>query len=207
MAGVATPTRRRSTGVRVALSILVVALLGATVGVGTWAAFSATTDNSGNTFSTGTVALSDNDSGAAMLTLTGAKPGDSDTGCIRVTYSGSLPATVRLYGTTAGTGLDPYLTLTVTRGTISSGSFDSCANFTADAADYVGAGAGVLYSGSLQGFPDSYGAGLVDPTSASPESWTSGEEHAYRFTVTVQDNNAAQGKTATQTFIWEARSS
>jgi predicted ribosomally synthesized peptide with SipW-like signal peptide len=203
----ATQPERRSATHKAAWSVVVLALLVAAVSGGTWAAFTATTDNSGNSFSAGSVTLSDNDSGAAMLTLTSAAPGDSDSGCIRVTYSGSLPATVRLYGTTAGTGLDPYLNLTVTRGTISSGAFDSCANFSADATNYVGAGAGVLYSGTLQGFPDDYANGIVDPTSASPENWTNGEEHAYRFTVTLQDNNAAQGKTATQTFIWEARTS
>jgi predicted ribosomally synthesized peptide with SipW-like signal peptide len=199
----ATPPRRRSTGNKVAWSVVVLVFLVAAVSGGTWAAFTATTDNSGNSFSAGSVTLSDNDSGAAMLTLTSAAPGATDTGCIRVSYTGSLPATVRLYGTTTGTGLDPYLSLTVTRGTISSGAFDSCANFSADGTDYIGAGAGVLYSGTLQGYPDDYASGIVDPTSA----WTNGEEHAYRFTVTLQDDNAAQGKTATQTFIWEARTS
>lgn len=71
----------------------------------------------------------------------------------------------------------------------------------------MGAGAGVVYSGTLQSFPDDYTSGLVDPTPGSPESWTNGETHTYKFVVSVQDNNSAQGKNATQTFTWEARNS
>jgi predicted ribosomally synthesized peptide with SipW-like signal peptide len=201
------PANRKRGGLatKVALTMLILALLGVIVGVGTWSAFSSTTQNSGNSFATGTVILTDDDAGGAMLSLANAKPGDSDTSCIIVTYTGTLPANVRLYGTTGGTGLDQYLDLVVTRGTKAAGSFDSCTGFTADATNYIGAGAGVVYSGTLQGWADNYGAGLVDPTSGTPEVWTNPESHTYRFVITVQDNNAAQGLTATQTFTWEAR--
>jgi predicted ribosomally synthesized peptide with SipW-like signal peptide len=189
---------------KVGLTALIVALLVSVVGLGTWSAFSATTSNPGNAFAAGTVILADNDSGSTMLALSNAVPGNTDTSCITVSYSGSLPSNVRLYGTTSGTGLDQYLDLVVTRGSGAAG-FDNCTGFSADATNYIGAGAGVVYSGTLQGYPDSYAAGLVDPTSGSPESWTNPENHQYRFQVTVQDNNAAQGLNATQTFTWEAR--
>jgi predicted ribosomally synthesized peptide with SipW-like signal peptide len=198
-------TRKRGLAGKVGLTMLILALLGVIVGVGTWSAFSATTQNSGNSFATGTVILTDDDAGTAMLTLANAKPGDSDTSCIIVTYTGTLPANVRLYGTTGGTGLDQYLDLVVTRGTKAPGGFDSCAGFAADATNYIGAGAGVIYNGTLQGWADNYAAGLVDPTPGTPELWTNPESHTYRFVITVQDNNAAQGLTATQTFTWEAR--
>jgi predicted ribosomally synthesized peptide with SipW-like signal peptide len=191
---------------KIGLSLLVLALIGVVVGVGTWSAFSATTQNSGNAFSAGTVILADDDSGSAMLSLANAKPGDSDASCIVVTYTGSLAASVRLYGATAGTGLDQYLDLTVTRGSKSS-AFHGCGDFVPDGSNYIGAGNGVIYSGTLQGYPDSYGAGIVDPTPGSPESWTNPESHAYKFVVTVQNDNNAQGLNATQTFTWEARNS
>jgi predicted ribosomally synthesized peptide with SipW-like signal peptide len=193
-------------GTKIGLSLLVLALLGVVVGVGTWSAFSSTTQNSGNSFSSGTVTLADDDSGSAMLSLANAKPGDSDTACIVVTYTGSLAASVRMYGTTAGTGLDQYLDLTVIRGTKAS-AFKGCADFVADGTNYLGSGNGVVYSGTLQGYPDTYGAGIVDPTPGSPESWTNPESHAYKFVVTVQNDNNAQGLNATQTFTWEARNS
>jgi hypothetical protein len=152
----------------------------------------------------GGITLSDNDSGGAMFSLSNARPGDTDMSCIVVSYAGSPVGTVRLYGTTSGTGLDQYVTLTVTRGASSSG-FDSCTDFVPDQADYVGEGSGVIYHGSLAGYGDSYDSGLVDPTPSVPESWEQGEAHAYQFTITINDDNLAQGKNATQEFIWEAR--
>jgi hypothetical protein len=166
--------------------------------MGSYSAFSSTTTNTGDAFSSGTVAISDNDSNGAMLSLSNAKPGDSSTGCIKVTYTGSLAAAVHLYGTVTGS-LGQYLTLTVTRGTNSSG-FSSCAAFSADATDYIGSGAGVIYNGNLSSFPSTYAAGLVDPT-----SWSTNDAHSYKFVVTVQDNNSAQGLTSTASFTWEAR--
>lgn len=196
---------RRGSLQKLGLSMLVVGLLGMVAGLGTWSAFSDTTDNSGNSFAAGTVDLTDDDSDSAMLSLSNAVPGASDTSCINVTYNGSLPASVRMYGSTGGTGLAQYLDLQVVRGTLAAPSFDSCATFVPDAADYGYGPGGVVYSGTLQGYADDYGAGIVDPQSGSPETWTNGESHAYRFVVTVQNDNAAQGKNASQTFTWEAR--
>jgi predicted ribosomally synthesized peptide with SipW-like signal peptide len=204
-----TQAREGRTGLKLVVTLLLMVVLGLAAGLGTWSAFSSTTANEGNSFAAGTVVLSDNDTGSSMLALTSAKPGDSDVSCINVSYTGTLASTVRLYGTTTGTGLDQYLDVTVTRGTAAAG-FDDCTGFTPDATDYDGAGPngnGVVYSGTLQGFADSYAAGLVDPTSGSPESWTNGEAHVYKVSVSVQDNNAAQGLNATQTFTWEARNS
>lgn len=184
------------------------AALAATAGSVTWAAYTATTGNSGNQIESGTVKLDDNDGGSAVLSLAAAEPGATDSGCITVTFAGSLASTVRLYGTTGGTGLDQYMDLRVTRGTYGGAEpgFDSCTNFQPDAADYVGAGAGVVYDGTLQAYPDAYAAGLVDPPAGGPESWTTGESHVYRVEVSLRHNLAAQGLTATQEFTWEALS-
>jgi hypothetical protein len=191
----------------VAGMLLVVAALGMIMGTTTRAALSDNSSNDANDFVAGSVAIGDNDGGDLMLLLTDAKPGATSSACIKVTYSGTLPSSVRLFGTTAGSGLAPYLTLTVTRGTFTSPEpqFASCTNFSPDGTDYIAQGSGVVYKGTLDGFPDSYGAGLVDPTSALSELWSSNESHVYKLTVTLQDNASAQGKTATQTFTWEAR--
>jgi hypothetical protein len=189
---------------RIALTLVLLGGAGTLTGLATLAVFSSTAQSAGNSFAAGTVAISDNDAGSALLALAAAAPGDSDTGCIQVTYTGTLASSVRLYGAVSGS-LAPYLTLTVTRGADSSPSFDSCAAFTPDATNYLGQGAGVVYSGSLAAFPSTYAAGIVDPTSGSPESWTQGEAHSYRFTVTLQNDTAAQGLSATAGFTWEAR--
>jgi hypothetical protein len=123
-----------------------------------------------------------------------------------VTYQGSLPSTVKLYGTTGGTGLDDYLTLKVTRGTYGGPDpgYKSCTGFQPDATDYIGAGAGVVYNGTLKDYPDDFATAVVDPPGGAA-TWTTGEQHVYKLEVTLQSNLAAQGKTATQTFTWEAR--
>jgi hypothetical protein len=185
----------------------VLALLVPLAGGATFAAYTATTQNDGNRVEAGSVKLSDNGDGSSLMSLSNAVPSDTTSACIRVTYDGSLPSTVRLHGTTTGSGLDQYLDLQVTRGiyTPSAPAFKSCTNFQADGTNYIGAGNGVIYNGTLQGFPDDYASGLVDPLSGTPETWTTAEVHVYRFDVTLQSNFAAQTLDAAQTFRWEAR--
>ena len=185
----------------------VLALVALAAGGATFAAYTATTQNDSNRIEAGSVKLSDNGDGTSLMSMASGVPGDTRSACIKVAFDGSLASTVRLYGTTTGSGLDQYLDLKVTRGTYSPSdpAFKSCTNFQADGTNYLGAGNGVIYNGTLQGFPDNYAAGLVDPTSGSPESWTNGEVHVYRFDVTLQQNFAAQTLNAMQTFSWEAR--
>jgi hypothetical protein len=185
------------------------ATVGALAGPRAYAAFFGTGSNSGDSFAAGTVVIGDNDSGSAMLAITNAKPTDAgatDTGCIKVTTTGTLDSTVRLYATVTGS-LGPYLTLTVTRGTDAAPSFDSCSTFVADTTNYLGVGVGVIYSNKLSSFPTSYAAGLVDPTSSSPATWSTNTTHSYKFVISLDDNLAAQGLSATASFTWEARNS
>jgi hypothetical protein len=158
------PTRARRLAQIALIAVLTFGSAGVFAAVA-YAAFAATSGNAGNSYSAGTVTLTDNDGGSAMLSLSNALPGATDTSCIRTSYSGSLPATVRHYATVTGT-LAPYLTLKVTRGSSSSG-FDNCTGFTPDTTNYNGAGAGVIYNGDLSGLPSSYAAGIVDPDASS----------------------------------------
>lgn len=186
------------------LTLLVLGGFAAVSGAATYSAFSSQTSNAGNSFAAGTVLITDNDLDGAMLSLSNAQPGATDTSCMLVTYSGSLSSTVRLYGSVAG-GLAPYLTLTVTRGDDPSPVFDDCVGFQRDLTDYIGAGQGVIYQGALSAFPGSYATGIVDPLAGSPETWTNPESHSYRFVVTMANDNGAQGQNATASFTWEAR--
>lgn len=189
------------------LAVLALAALALPVGGVTLAAYTATAPSSGSRIEAGSVKLADNDSGNALLSLTAANPGASDSGCITVTYEGSLSATVALYGATTGNGLDEHIDLVVTRGTWSGAApaFRSCTGFQADATNYLGAGPGVVYSGTLQDYPDAPAGAVADPPSGGSETWTSGESHVYRLQVTLRNDAGAQGKNATQTFTWEAR--
>lgn len=194
------------------LILFVIGLIGAIGGLATWSAFSSTTSNDSNDFATGSVTLSDNDSGGAMFDLTGAGPGSTMSKCIQVSYTGSLTSSVRLYGAVAGgTGLNQYLDLKVTRGSFPGAppaSMD-CTGFTADSVTYSGgngAGAGgVMFNARMDSYPTTWTAGIVDAPGGTAEAWTNPEAHVYRFDVTVADDQNAAAKTHQQTFTWEAR--
>lgn len=135
---------------------------------------------------------------SVALSLSKAGPGDSDTTC------GALPRDpggLRLYGVTEGTGLDAYLMLTVTLGEIPAWSGATCEGFVSNPRNYGGIGNGVIYRGTLRAFPDEYSTGLEIPVSG-PSS--PGKVRAFRFDVSLRDAPGAQGKTAAQTFVWEA---
>ena len=184
---------RKRAGWKVGVLAATVLLTTALILTASFAAFSDTTDNSGNTWSAGTVVLTDDDAGSAMFIVSDMAPLATVTECIVVTYSGSLlPADVNLYGVSGGTGLDVYLDVTVEEG--SGGIFGNCAGFTPTS---------TIFTGTLTSFAATHtnfatGAGAWNPA-ANPESRT------YRFTVTLQDNNLAQGLNATATFTWEAQ--
>lgn len=181
------------TQTKLILSGIIVAIIGAVASGTVYSAFSTTTANSGNSLGAGTVVLSDNDSGSALFSLSNMKPGDTSTKCLKVDYTGSLSSTVKLYGTTGGTGLASYVTLQVRRGSFPGAppASNACTGFTSSA---------TVYNGNLSAFPTTYGAGTDEGT------WTNGTSNVYEITMTLQDDNAAQGLTATQTFTWEARS-
>ena len=188
---------------KVLVTMLVVGVAGSVAGTGTFSAFSSTTSNPSNAFTAGTVTISDNDSGSSMLSLSNAKPNDSTTGCITVTYSGSLSSNVRLYASTTGT-LAPYLNLTVTQGggTPNNASFNAaCTNFTADTSGSQ------IYSGTLSNFASTYtnfSSGLALTNLSASTTWSQNNFRVYKFVVSLANDNNAQGLSSTATFTWEA---
>jgi hypothetical protein len=174
-------------------SALGVALLGSVVALGVFGLFSATTQNSGNEISSGTVALSDNDAGSAQFNITGAKPGDSWTRCIKVTYNGSLPSDVKIY-TVGGTGsLAPYLHLTLSQGTQVEPTFPSCTGFTPDATN----GNGTLFEGPAFG---AIGTSYETGTTVNPFGqtvWNTGNSVVFKSIIALDPAapDVAQGST------------
>jgi hypothetical protein len=188
---------------KVLLTVLCVGGLGSLAAMSVFGAFSATTTNAGNQITAGTVTIGDNDAGAALYTLTGAKPGDSVSKCIKVTYTGSLDADVHIYTTSTIEPLGQYVDLTITPGTQSTSTFPSCSGFTADAG-------GPIYSGTLQEFgttKNSFAMGVVDNPGTSTK-WVTEDSVVYKVTATLRSSapDAAQGlTTGAHTFTWEAR--
>ena len=190
----------RGTMRKIFLTCAVLASVTTVAGFVTFSAFSSTTSNSGNTFDAGSVVLADNDSGAAMYTVSNQKPGQSTVKCIKLTYTGSLDADVKLYTTSSVNASAQYLDLVVEKGTSDTSTFPNCGTFTSQS---------TLYSGTLSNFAstkNSYANGIAAyPGSAT--KWVANDTLVYRFTVSVQDSNSAQGATSgSHAFTWQANS-
>ncbi len=200
--------RRRFVAIALKLTATAVVLAGGTLlFTATWSNLNATATNPSNSFSAGTVQIASNSGGSAVLSLVKATPGSVSTGCVQVTYTGTLPATVSLYGTAGGSGLNRYLELIVTRGTFGgTPPAGSCVGFTADSTNYIAQGAGVIYSGTLESWPSTAATALSDPTSSSPATWSPQSVHGYRLQVTVRNEAGAQGLTGQEAFTFEADS-
>lgn len=188
-------TRARTTrALALGASLLMVSLL---IVTGSRAAFSDTTDNPGNSFAAGDVDLidDDGDAGSVMFNLSNMAPGDGATRCIKVTYQGSLtPADVKVYGSTAGSGLDAYLDTTIRLGT--GGSFASCLGFVPTS---------TIYSGTLAGFAAAHSDWATGLTAWSPA--ISPDARTFEVTVTLQDDDGAEALDATANFTWEVQNS
>ena len=189
-----------STRRKLLITIGVGALMGLGV-FGTFAAFTATSVNSGNQIDSGTVKI-DDDSGAVteLYDRTNQKPGDSYSACLRIKYNGSLGAAVKLYVSSGVTNGSDY-NLQVERGsglTTIDGT-RSCAGFTA---------ASVAYNGDLGSLGTAYATG-VDGKAAGA-AWAQNDTVDYRLTITQNDDTTANAHTAVQSsgahsFTWEAR--
>jgi hypothetical protein len=184
------------------LTLVAVGGLGAVTGLGTFSAFSATTTNSGNNISSGTVKIDQHTGATTLYSATNRGPGQTTTGCVRVTYSGSLTASaVKLYVSSGISNGDKY-NLKVERGsglTTLDGTM-SCAGFSASS---------TAFDNTLDQVPTAYGGGIDGKASAA--TWAQNDSIDYRFTITVVDDPTPNAHTTpnssgNHTFTWEARS-
>jgi len=214
--------RTRSTGVR---SLLVAAVpvglvfSAAVVWQSTAAAFTATTDNSGNTWQTGSVVLTDNDGGSALFSSaldSGLKPGSARSECIRVDYTGSLAASIKLYVTTPTSGtvaLDPYLVMSVEQGqNVTSATTvapDCSSGFTSTST------ATFLYNTKVASDPLANQAATMTALKSAAHDYSTGltvgtavaqnTSLTFKITYSVKDDNNAQNAQSMASFVWEAR--
>ncbi|GAB2980781.1 hypothetical protein [Frigoribacterium salinisoli] len=180
---------------------------GAVVSTASYSAFSSTTENPTSNWATGSVALTDDDGGAggsggtALFSATNLKPGSTDAKCITVTSTGTLPSTVKLYGTGASSTKDlaANTTLTVEQGT--GGSFGSCTGFTPATTG------GTLYNASLAGFATAHSNYANATGGWVTAGGTAAESRTYRISYTVSPTlaNTSQGASASLGFTWEAQ--
>jgi hypothetical protein len=184
----------------VPVSILVSGLL---VWQSSYAAFSSTTSNPTSNWTSGTVALTDDDGGTALFTASALKPGATGTKCIVVTSSGNLASAVKLYATTYSTtnALSSYVNLVVdegTGGTFASSGPSSCTGFASGGNDFTGTLATFSAKTSF-----ATGVSAWAPTGSGSESKT----FRISYTIDAATPNSAQGGTAAVGFTWEAQNS
>ena len=133
----------------------------------------------------GTLELTDDDAGTALIDVSGLAPGRPIERCIAVTYSGNVvPAAVSFTAEVDG-ALGSYLTLLVEEGT--GGSFDSCSDFVA---------VGVVSTGRLADL-----SGVTVPVAVLRESPAS---ISFRVVVQLVDDGNAQGLATRFALTWEA---
>lgn len=163
------------------------------------AAFIDTTSNAGSNWTAGTVTLTDDDANAAMFSVSNAKPGDTGSKCIEVSYGGSLAAAVKTYAAsyTTTNSLGQHVNLVVEEG--SPGTFASCSTFSG----------ATLFSGTLQTYATtrtnfSNGVGTWTPAGQTAPAT---EDKTYKITWTLDPAtpDSAQGGTAAVEFVWEAQ--
>ncbi|MEA2449820.1 MAG: hypothetical protein QOG63_1752 [Thermoleophilaceae bacterium] len=184
------------------LSLAVLGVAGAVAGTGAFSAFSKTTSNDGNEVTAGDVTLADNDAGVAAYDMPTAKPGDTNERCIRVTFNGNLPSTVKLYRTafTGSTGLESNVNLTILKS--ATGTQANCSDFGSSSSVFATAALSTFSGTSF-----SNGITLTDQTGSAV--WNNGDAVTYRITATLPSSgvpDTAQGKTTgTHSFVWEAQ--
>ncbi len=213
--------RARRTVLSVAVPAGLVMSLAVTWG-STHAAFTASTDNVGNSWQTGSVVLADSDSEAALFSTaldSALKPGSTGSRCIRLDYTGSLPADIHMYVGTppadagtpnaGATTLDPYLVMSVEKG------IDVDADTTVEADCSTGftrtSTPTFLYNtqqaddlsrtmAHLKTTHRDFDSGLV-----VSEDTAKGTSLTLRITYVVMNDNRAQNTASSATFTWEAR--
>ena len=124
------PSRRAQTLLAAATTPVAVVAAGALVYQASYAAFTGQTRNSGNEWATGSVRLTDDDTGQARFRVANMLPGDTETKCIKVTADASVPSTVRgftINPVTSVQGLENRIMISIIAG--NGGGFADCAGF------------------------------------------------------------------------------
>jgi spore coat-associated protein N len=169
------------------LGVLALVLVALGVAVGTGADFSATSANPNNTFTAGTLTMSNSDAPGAILTAANMKPTDSTSGTVDIENSGSLPGTFTL-SRSALTNSDGTNPMSDKMNMV----IDDCGtDATCDGSDVN------IYTGTLTAMGSGpYALG----------TFAAGEEHRYEFTATFDTSagNAYQGDNTSATFTWDA---
>jgi hypothetical protein len=189
---------------RIFITIAVLALMAGVAVFTTSAAFTATSSNPGNLIEAGTVSIGDSDAGTGKLyNALSQKPGAGNgpaSACIRVTYSGSLASSVKLYRSAVTNGDKFHLTIERGGTSLTAPAADmNCTGFSA---------ATTAFDNTLDQLGTGYAGGVDGKAGAA--AWSSGQSVDYRFTVYPVDDNTPNAHTSaldtgSHSFTWEAQ--
>jgi hypothetical protein len=199
------PRTARQSTIQLLGALLALGVITLLVWTTTSAAFLDQTVNPGNSFGTGDVVLTDDDTGIAMFVVDDLAPSAPVAECIVVTYDGSITtglSDVRMFASglddPAGDGLGDHLLVTVEEGT------------GADFDDPLGSCNGFTASGTV--FTDEPLSTLAGQTfaTANPGTWvpsSAPESVSYRVTVALASNPpaAVEGDAVTVNFVWQVQ--
>jgi spore coat-associated protein N len=181
---------------RLALGALLTLLLAAAAVVGSGADFTASSANPANTFAAGTLTISNSKEGAAVLSASGLKPGNSANGTVDIQNTGDLSGIFTLSRTAPvdSDGANPLsgkLNLTI----IDCGTFASGTPVCGDGNDVTVYNGGTIAQMSTVGH-----------TVNSLGTYAANDKHRYQFTVQLDNTagNAYQGDTSSVEFDWAA---
>jgi spore coat-associated protein N len=180
------------------LGALATVLAAAGLTAASGADFTAQSANPANTFSTGTLSMSNSADNAAVLTASNLRPGDpAAVGTVDIANSGSLSGAFTL---TRGTPVDSDTTnpLSAKLNVV----VEDCGTFSADgsAPSCTDGDEVTKYSGTLAEM------GTAGHTISALGSYAAGDKHRYRFSVSFDGSagNAYQGDSSTVGFTWNA---
>ncbi|WP_022881993.1 hypothetical protein [Gryllotalpicola ginsengisoli] len=182
---------------------LAIALAGGLVWQSSYAAFTATTRNAGDSWSTGSVALTDDDKGAAAFDVTNLVPGQSGEKCIVVTSNSNVAGVVKDYAANVSstTGLAEHIDFMMQAGT--GGSFNSCEGFQATSTGDTFAPMSTVAASS---YDYDHGGHVWSVSGSAPESRTYKVSWKFDTTgMTQQQIDALQGTGFTADLVWEFR--
>lgn len=202
---------RKATLARIAAVVISMAMVSVLIIDQSRAAFTATTDNSGNAFESATIALTNDKTSALFVVPPYLVPGDVVTGCIEVTYTGTAdPALVYLYQNAYSEvdGATPAVPANATLDdamTIDIDTVDNCTTRT----KLTDVNAQTIKAMAAY---TSYGAGNGLSTGWNPAAAPSGESKSFLFTATftpsgsnATDNTRIGDKVTGLTFTWETQ--
>jgi hypothetical protein len=196
------PSARTRRIVSLSVAPAAILLAGLLVWQGSNAAFTATTRSSGNSWSTGQVTLTDDDLGAAAITIQHMLPMQTGSKCIVVTSTSDVAGQVRTYIANLSPSaqhIENYIQLQVQVGT--GGTFTSCTGFVPEAGGPAASSVAAFATAS-----SSYATGVNPWTTAG----TVGEKKTYKLiwtfntsSLTQQQVDALQGGTISADVVWE----